>query len=100
MTSRAVSMSNEAFRCLVILYPSDLRHEFEDDLIEVFSQQIETAWEENAWLGIAGAWLNVLADYSAIALPCLAVRLVVPVLTAVISSLWFTLALSAINPSR
>jgi hypothetical protein len=93
-------MSNEAFRRLMILYPSDLRHEFGDDLLEVFSQQIETAWEENAWRGIAGTWLTVLADYSAIALPCLAARLVVPVLTAVISSLWFTLALSAINPSR
>lgn len=60
MISPAVSISNEAFRRFVILYPSDLRREFGDDLAEVFSQQIETAWEENAWRGIAGAWLNVL----------------------------------------
>lgn len=100
MISPAVAISNEAFRRLLILYPPDLRREFGDDLAEVFSQQIETAWEENAWRGIAGAWLNVLADYAAITLPCLAARLAVPVLTAVISSVWFTLALSAINPSR
>jgi hypothetical protein len=96
----AVSISNEAFRHLVILYPLDLRREFEEDLVEVFSQQIETAWEENAWRGIAGAWLNVLVDYAAITLPYVAARLAVPVLTAVISSVWFTLALTAINPSR
>jgi len=100
MISLAVSISIEAFQRLVILYPLDLRREFGDDLVEVFSQQIETAWEENAWRGIAGAWLNVLADYAAVALPCLAARLAVPVLTAVISSVWFTLALTAINPSR
>ena len=100
MISPAVSISCEAFRRLVILYPLNLRREFEEDLLEVFSQQIESAWEENAWCGIADAWLDVLADYAAITLPCLAARLAVLVLTAVISSVWFTLALSAINPSR
>ena len=100
MISPAVSISNEAFRRFVILYPSDLRREFGDDLVEVFSQQIETAWEEKAWRGIAGAWLSVLGDCALITLPYVAMRLAVPVLTAVISSVWFTLALCAINPSR
>ena len=70
MIAPAVAISNQAFRLLLILYPPDLRRDFGDDLAEVFSQQIEAAWEESAWRGIAGAWLNVLADYAATALPC------------------------------
>ena len=100
MISPAVSMSNQVFRRFVILYPADLRRAFGDDLADVFSQQIETAWEENAWRGIAGAWLNVLGDCASITLPYVAARLAVPALAAVISSVWFSLALCAINPNR
>ena len=100
MISPAVSISNQVFRRFVILYPSALRREFGDDLADVFSQQIEAAWEENTWRGIAGAWLSVLGDCASITLPYVAARLAVPVLTSVISSVWFTLALCAINPSQ
>ncbi|MFB3923444.1 MAG: hypothetical protein ACE145_17115 [Terriglobia bacterium] len=99
MIPTAVSLSNRVFRRLVVLYPPDLYRQFGDELADVFSQQVELAWQEGSWRGIAATWMRVVEDCAAVSLPYFAARLAVPMLTATTSATLFALVLWAVDPN-
>jgi hypothetical protein len=100
MIPPAVAMSTGIFRRLLVLYPPDLRTEFEEAMADVFFEQVQTAWDEKAWRGIRTAWLDVLGDLFVVAMPYWLARLAVPVLTAFTSTTLFALVLWATDPNR
>ena len=99
MIPPAVSVSNWIFRRFETLYPPDLHRQFGDELADVFSQQVEAAWEEKSWRGIAVTWLSVLEDCAAVSLPYIAARLAVPLLTATASAIFYAIVLWAVDPN-
>ena len=99
MIPPAVSVSNWIFRRFATLYPPDLHRQFGDELADVFSQQVEAAWEEKSWRGIAVTWLSVLEDCAAVSLPYIAARLAVPLLTATASAIFYAIVLWAVDPN-
>ena len=99
MIPPAVSLSTRLFRRFVVLYPADLQRRFGDEIADVFAQQIEFAWQEQCWRGIAATWLGVVEDWGAVSLPYLLARMAVLFLTATTTTVLFSLALWAVDPN-
>ncbi len=81
-----LSLSGRAYRSVVSRYPIALRARYEDEMQEVFRDQIRDAWLENGFAGFARVWLEVARETSTFMLPrCLRVSGIG--LIAVVSSL-------------
>jgi hypothetical protein len=100
MIPRSVSISITVFRHLMFVYPWQLRFQFGEEIADVFSQQIEEAWHQNALRGVAAAWFSVLRDHVSVTLPYAATRLMISTLAAVVSITLNIIALCAIHPTR
>ena len=55
-------------------------------MLEVFAENLETAWKREAWRGLARAWAAVIHDVVGIIVPYRSVR-ALPLLLAVICSI-------------
>jgi hypothetical protein len=47
----AIRLSCRVYAALLLLYPSDLRREFGEEMIEVFTDQMRDACESRGWAG-------------------------------------------------
>jgi len=57
------------FRILLLLYPSHLRHEFGQEMVDVFRQEIEDAYYEVGWRGCLQVWGRTGVEILVVALP-------------------------------
>ena len=96
----ALRLSSRAYAVLLVLYPDDLRRRFAAEMTDVFDQQIEGAWEESGWLGVARTWLNAIAELLFVALPAQLAQpiVVVPTLSLISNSFIFLVLLRALSP--
>ena len=57
------------FRILLLLYPSDLRYEFGEEMADVFRQEIGDACHEAGWRGYLHVWGRTGVEILIVALP-------------------------------
>lgn len=99
MKNPAVSASTFIYSRMLRWYPPTLRAEFGDDMIDVFTENLEAAWRRASWRGVVRAWLAVVHDMADVVLPYRTAR-AAPVLLAVICSIAFYVSLlTAIDPN-
>ena len=55
----AIRLSCRVYAALLLLYPSTLRRQFGDEMIEVFADQMRDACRRDGWVGGLGVWCCV-----------------------------------------
>lgn len=48
--------SRQVYAALLLLYPSSLRRQFGEEMIEVFADQMRDAHQKDGWVGRMGVW--------------------------------------------
>jgi len=88
------------YSALLILYPLDLRREFGTEMIDVFEQQIEGAWEESGVKGLARVCLCAIGELLSVALPAQLCQpiFIVPTLSLLSNSILFLMLLRQLSP--
>lgn len=96
----ALRVSSRAYAVLLIFYPGELRREFAGEMVDVFDQQVQGAWQESGMAGVAGIWLRALGELLFVALPAQLAQpiVVVPTLSLISNSFIFLLLLRALSP--
>ena len=56
VTPNPVALSQRIYSAILFLYPVSLRRQFEKEMIEVFTEQMQDAWEQEGWLGGLSVW--------------------------------------------
>ena len=59
---RIAKLSLRLYARFLHLYPTDFRHEFEDEMLHCFAQLMQDAWVESRWRGLLSAWLWMGSD--------------------------------------
>jgi hypothetical protein len=57
------------YRTLLWLYPPDLRHEYGNEMLDVFSQILSVEWTRRGKLGVAAAGCRALGEVFTVAIP-------------------------------
>ena len=100
MSTPAVSVSAFLYTCTVRWYPPAMRTEFGDDMVALFTENIEASWQRASWLGLADAWVAVAHDLVDIVIPY-RVACAMPALLAIVCSvILYGSVLAAIDPNR
>ena len=96
----ALKVSSRAYAVLLVLYPDELRRRFGEEMTDVFDQQLEGAWEEGGFLGLARIWLRAIGELLFVALPAQLAQpiVVVPTLSLISNSFIFLVLLRAWSP--
>jgi hypothetical protein len=55
----AISLSCRVYAALLLLYPSSLRRQFGEEMIEVFAHQMRDACRRDGWVGALDVWCCV-----------------------------------------
>jgi hypothetical protein len=58
-TASPVHMNCRVYATLLLLYPSTLRRQFGEEMIEVFADQMRDACQRDGWVGGIGVWCCV-----------------------------------------
>jgi hypothetical protein len=96
----AFKMSNRAYTVLLVFYPCELRERFAGEMTDVFDQQIEAAWDESGFAGLARVWLWAIRELVFVALPAQLGQpiVLVPTLSLISNSAMFLVLLRALSP--
>ena len=100
MSVSAVSVSTFLYARTVRWYPPAMRTEFGDDMVALFTENIEASWQRASWLGLARAWLAVAHDLVDIVIPYRFVCVMPALLGIVFAVVFYGSVLAAIDPNR
>jgi hypothetical protein len=87
-----VQLSCGAYRALLLCYPAEVRQRFEEEIIDVFAEQLCCEWQCRGFRGFARVWSTALWELLTVAAP---LRLQSPSFIAVALSLLGSAALCA-----
>src|SRR5258707_430556 len=99
MKSLAVTFSTFLYSWMLPWYPPALRAEFGEDMLDIFSESIDMAWQSDSWRGVAAVWRAVSRDLTDIILPYRTARAAPALLAILASTLLYASLLAAIDPS-
>jgi hypothetical protein len=85
--TNALSLSSRIYRRLLVLYPEDLRRDFEADMAFVFAEDLEAARRDAGMRGVLRVWRCALGEFVRFALPGCAASPAVRV-----PAVWFALS--------
>jgi hypothetical protein len=91
---------SRTYGVLLTLYPRELRLRFAEEMTEVFEQQVEDAWNESGFIGLAQVWLCTFRELLCVALPTQMGQpiVVVPTLSLISNSAMFLALLRELSP--
>jgi hypothetical protein len=58
----SIRMNCRVYATLLLLYPSTLRRQFGEEMIEVFAEQLHDACKRDGWSGGVGVWWCVTGE--------------------------------------
>src|SRR5260370_14357806 len=58
----AFKMSSRTYSILLTMYPRELRRRFAEEMTDVFDQQLQGAWDESGFAGMARVWLDAIGE--------------------------------------
>ena len=96
----AFKLSVVAYSILLTVYPRDLRRRFADEMTDVFDQQLQGAWDESGFAGLARVWMHAVWELLFVALPAQIGRpiVIVPTLSLIGNSAIFLVLMRALSP--
>src|SRR3954453_9449784 len=96
----AFKLSLVAYSILLTIYPRELRRRFAVEMADVFDQQLQGAWAENGFAGLARVWLDAIGELLFLALPAQIGRpiVIVPTLSLIGNSAIFLVLMRALSP--
>jgi hypothetical protein len=59
---RAIVCSIRLYKWLLLLYPNDFRHEFGQEMIQLFCDLYRDAWQQRGYLGVFLLWLATIKE--------------------------------------
>lgn len=59
---KAIAISEKIYRKFLRLYPQSHRHEFEEQMMQLFRDQCRDAWQAGQGAGLVKLWLRTLPD--------------------------------------
>ena len=91
---------SRVYSVLLALYPRDLRLRFAEEMTEVFEHQVQDAWDESGFNGLARVWLCTIRELLCVALPSQLGQpiVVVPTLSLIGNSAMFLALLRELSP--
>ena len=95
-----LKVCSQTYGALLILYPLDLRREFDAEMRDVFEQQLHGAWEESGVKGVARVCLCAIGELVSVALPAQLCQpiFIVPTLSLLSNSVLFLMLLRQLSP--
>jgi hypothetical protein len=96
----AFKISVAAYSVLLVMYPRELRRRFAVEMADVFDQQLQGAWDDGGFAGVARVWLEAIGELLFVALPALIGRpiVIVPTLSLIGNSAIFLVLMRALSP--
>ena len=70
--SGILRLSTRAYGGVLLLYPADLRRDFGPEIRELFSEDLNDAWQSNGLTGVLRVWWCAFCEFLRIALPGMA----------------------------
>ena len=58
----SIRMSCRVYATVLLLYPSTLRRQFGEEMIEVFAEQLQDACQRDGWAGGVSIWWCVVGE--------------------------------------
>ncbi len=95
----ALSASTFIYERMLNWYPPELRAEYGAEMVEVFAEHIEMAWQTAAWRGLARAWAAVFREVACIVVPYQGARALPVVLAMIFSAAVYGAVLVAVAPN-
>ena len=90
--STVLEVSHKVYARSLVLYPSELRHDFGAEMVEVFDEQVSEAYSRSGFPGFLCVWFSAMREFVTIALPRRLAERVVPIVavTATLAlMIWF-----------
>jgi len=96
----AFKMSSRTYSVLLTMYPRELRRRFAEEMTDVFDQQLQGAWDESGFAGMARVWLDAIGELLFVALPAQIGQpiVIVPTLSLIGNSAIFLVLMRALSP--
>jgi len=96
----AFKVSSRTYSVLLTMYPRELRRRFAEEMTDVFDQQLQGAWDESGFTGMARVWLDAIGEFLFVALPAQIGRpiVIVPTLSLIGNSAIFLVLMRALSP--
>ena len=96
----AFRVSSRTYSVLLIMYPRELRRRFAQEMTDVFDQQLQGAWDESGFAGLARVWLDAIGELLFVALPAQIGQpiVIVPTLSLIGNSAIFLVLMRALSP--
>jgi len=96
----AFKVSNRTYSVLLTMYPRELRRRFAEEMTDVFDQQLQGAWDESGFAGMARVWLDAIGELLFVALPAQIGQpiVIVPTLSLIGNSAIFLVLMRALSP--
>jgi hypothetical protein len=66
---RLLRFSSRIYEGMLLLYPSDLRHDFGLEMVEVFNEDVAEAWRTRGSAGVIRVWWCAVREVLTIAVP-------------------------------
>ena len=63
MTCAPPAIATRVYQVLLLLYPSEFRFEFGDEMIADFDASTRDAWAVRGWPGVLALWVLITADF-------------------------------------
>ena len=68
-TSLLLQSSARAYRMMLHVYPGSLRSLFQQEMLSVFEDQLQSAWERSGYRGVARCWCGAVVEMLSLAFP-------------------------------
>ena len=96
----AFKMSSRTYSVLLTMYPRELRRRFAEEMTDVFAQQLQGAWDDSGFAGMARVWLDAIGELLFVALPAQIGQpiVIVPTLSLIGNSAIFLVLMRALSP--
>ncbi len=96
----AFKVSSRTYSVLLTMYPRELRRRFAEEMTDVFDQQLQGAWDESGFAGMARVWLDAIGELLFVALPAQIGQpiVIVPTLSLIGNSAIFLVLMRALSP--
>ena len=96
----AFKVSSRTYSVLLTIYPRELRRRFAEEMTDVFDQQLQGAWDESGFAGLARVWLDAIGELLFVALPAQIGQpiVIVPTLSLIGNSAIFLVLMRALSP--